>query len=432
MVPFWCAADAGPTLRAPFLSPEALDRLVRRRASWMIRAAGKTAFYRARLAAVGVDLRDPRIGRDPWSVLAALAPVGKAELRQAGTAVLRGGRARRRWYSSTSSGSTGEPFRVYYDERAWATLKYLVKIRSRLACGLRPTDRVAVLDAVPAGATRMPIERSGRVRRISVLQPGADVAAAMIAFAPDVVYGLPSALLEAGSALRSRGAPLGIRAVFTGGELLPDSIRAALAGAFGAPVFDVYGTSETKEIAWECPQGGMHVNADVVHLEVLDDAGEGVPDGVEGELVASVLVNRAMPLLRYRLGDRGRLRMRGCACGRALPLLGVVTGREADTLVLAGGRRISPYALTCALEQVGELLRYQVTQLGASRLQVRAILEPSASRAVAATRVRHALRENVASFLEADVEFVDRLPTGPGGLDRGRCLVDSRRGRTVS
>jgi len=157
----------------------------------------------------------------------------------------------------------------------------------------------------------------------------------------------------------------------------------------------------------------MHVNADVVRLEVLDDASRPVADGVEGNLVATLLVNHAMPLLRYRIGDRGSLLTERCDCGHPFPLLGVVTGRRADVMVLAGGRRVSPYALTCAMERVGDVLRYQVTQLEPARLRVSAILDPGADRSRIAGRIRSVMRGEIAHFLETDVEFVDRLPTGP-------------------
>jgi phenylacetate-CoA ligase len=206
---------------------------------------------------------------------------------------------------------------------------------------------------------------------------------------------------------------LELRALFTSGELLDRSARQALTNAYGAPVYNIYGTSESKEIAWECRHGGMHLNADVVHLEVLDDLGRAVPAGVEGDLVATVLVNRAMPLLRYRTGDRGTLRAGSCSCGRSSPLMGVVTGRAADMLVLRGGHRISPYALTSALERVGGVLRYQVSQLDPARLRVRAMLESAVDRELVATQMREALRYDVAPFLDTEVEFVDRFPAGP-------------------
>jgi phenylacetate-CoA ligase len=201
--------------------------------------------------------------------------------------------------------------------------------------------------------------------------------------------------------------------VFTSGELLHTLSRLNLSSAFEAPVYDVYGTSETKEIAWQCSAGNMHLNQDVVHLETVDDEGRSLPRGQEGDLVATVLVNRAMPLIRYLTGDRGSLLAGTCSCGCAMPLLGVVTGRTADTLVMRNGHRISPYALTSAIERIPGVLRYQVSQLDQARVRVRAILEAAADRSLVTAQVRTALRYDVAPFLDADVEFVDRLPTGP-------------------
>ena len=77
------------------------------------------------------------------------------------------------------------------------------------------------------------------------------------------------------------------------------------------------------------------------------------------------------------------------------------------------GLRISPYALTCAIERIPGVLRYQVSQLDLARIRVRAILESAADRTAVTDQVRSALRYDVAPFLDADVEFVDRLPVGP-------------------
>ncbi|HEX6736770.1 MAG TPA: hypothetical protein VF310_00725 [Vicinamibacteria bacterium] len=412
-VAFWLAADAAPVMGVPLLGPDTLRELARRRLARLLRSAARTGFYQARLRQAGLAPTSLLLDRDPAAVLAAMMPVGKAELREAGGALFPGACRRAGWLSSASSGSTGEPFRVYYDARTWATLKYLVKLRARRRCGLEVGHRVALLDPVPPVDASPDGGAAGRVAKISVLQPAAAVAAQLMAFRPHVVYGLPSAIREVGRVLQEGGARLRVPLVFTSGELLHPGARAAISHAFQARVFDVYGSSETKEIAWECPAGGMHVNADVVQVEIVDDGGRVLPEGAEGHIVATSLVNHAMPLLRYRVGDRGSLLPGRCDCGLTFPLLGVVTGREAEMLELKGGRRISPYALTCALERVGQMLRYQVTQLDPARVRVRAIPHPDADREAMAERIRAVLRTEVAPFLEAEIEYVDRLAQGP-------------------
>jgi phenylacetate-CoA ligase len=409
---FWLAADAQPILAALRSHPQAIQELARRRLSrLLVHVARNNPFYGRRLQSAGIEWADPILQWDPYRALAALPPVSKLELRRAGPRVFDGGNIQPDWYSSASSGSTGEPFRVWYEPRAWARLKYLIKLRGRIACGARPTDRIAILDVMQS--TRPVIGWGGRWARISVLEPASSVAAALEAFAPNVVYGLPSALLDAGRLLQQRGRQPPIRAVFTSGELLQSRTRENLVRAHGAPVYDIYGTSETKEIAWECPQGKMHLNADVVHLEAVDESGHTLPTGSEGDLVATLLVNRAMPLLRYRTGDRGTLLAETCSCGCAMPLMGVVTGRKADILVMQDGHRISPYALTSVIERIAGVVRYQVSQLDQARVRVRAIVDSAADQTAVTLQLQSTLRRDVAPFLDAEVQFVDRLPAGP-------------------
>ena len=411
---FWLAADAAHTMGVLRQDRLSIQKLAQARLGHLLfHAARNNPFYARRLQAAGIEWADPVLQRDPNSVLASLSPVSKVELRRAGSQVLDHGELDDDWYSSSSSGSTGEPFTVYYEPRAWGRLRHLIKLRARAACGVRPGDRVALLDAIKPSSETSWLDRRKRWTRISVLQPAPDVARKLESFNPDVLYGLPSALVDAGRVLQQRGCRLNVRAVFTSGELLHGLTRETLFKVYGAPVYDVYGTSETKEIAWECTDGRMHLNADVVHLEAVDDAGQSLPAGEEGDLVATLLVSRAMPLIRYRTGDRGLLLSERCSCGCAMPLLGVITGRAADVLVLRDGWRISPYALTCAIERIPGVLRYQVSQLDQARVRVRAILHGTADRGIISELVRSALRFEVAPFLEADIEFVDRLPTGP-------------------
>ena len=143
---------------------------------------------------------------------------------------------------------------------------------------MRQLERLFRQQGLPAGWHATIIDRDGKVVARS------EDTERFVAFAPDVIYGLPSALLEVGRTLQSRGSKLDLRMLFTSGELLNGS-RAALKSLYDAPVYDIYGTSETKEIAWQCPQGGMHLNNDVVRLEVLDDSGRSLPAGQEGELI---------------------------------------------------------------------------------------------------------------------------------------------------
>jgi phenylacetate-CoA ligase len=87
-----------------------------------------------------------------------------------------------------------------------------------------------------------------------------------------------------------------------------------------------------------------------------------VEPGESGELVITNLYFYAMPFIRYSVGDMGILSAEECSCGRGLPLMRAIEGRDVDFIVLADGRRVSPYLLTCAIEDIPGILRYQIVQ----------------------------------------------------------------------
>jgi phenylacetate-CoA ligase len=92
-------------------------------------------------------------------------------------------------------------------------------------------------------------------------------------------------------------------------------------------------------VAYECPAGSIHVFADHVEVEILQD-GEPVRPGDIGDIVLTCTTNRTMPLIRYRVGDRGRLLPDPCSCGRPHPVLHGIEGRSGDLLLTSSGTQV--------------------------------------------------------------------------------------------
>jgi phenylacetate-CoA ligase len=91
-------------------------------------------------------------------------------------------------------------------------------------------------------------------------------------------------------------------------------------------------------MAWECPaRAGYHVDADSVIIEIVDDDGRPVRPGQTGRAIATGLINRMMPLIRYELGDLLVASDRRCTCGRTLPMIEGIEGRMKDRIPLPGG-----------------------------------------------------------------------------------------------
>src|SRR6185437_4278751 len=135
---------------------------------------------------------------------------------------------------------------------------------------------------------------------------------------PDVIVAYTNPLDSFASMLRERGwRPFSPRAIVVGAEKLHDFQRRRIEEVFGAPVFETYGSREFMLIGAECDRHrGLHLTAENLLVEVLDDDGQPTPPGEEGDVVITDLYNYGMPFVRYANGDRGVAGFEGCACGR--------------------------------------------------------------------------------------------------------------------
>lgn len=139
---------------------------------------------------------------------------------------------------------------------------------------------------------------------------------------------------------------LSLTKVSAGAEPSSDAVRARIAERFGIWPKDNYGLGEFygPGVAGECEVGGgLHVLSDAFIAEVVDpESGEPVMDGEMGELVLTSLQKEAVPLFRYRTGDRVLALPNNCPCGNAHKWIGRVPGRiDTDDLMLPGGVIVS-------------------------------------------------------------------------------------------
>ena len=159
------------------------------------------------------------------------------------------------------------------------------------------------------------------------------------------MYGYASSMYWLASLARDEGLPAPqLQVVVAEAEPLLPHQRAVIGEVFSCPVRETYGMSEIVAAAGECEHGGLHAWPDAGVIEVLrDDDDRPQTPGEVGQLVCTGLLNADMPLIRYRIGDRGAL-MRPeaapCGCGRPLPRLAGIEGRVNDNLVTPDGRRV--------------------------------------------------------------------------------------------
>lgn len=155
-----------------------------------------------------------------------------------------------------------------------------------------------------------------------------------------------------------------INGIVSSAETLWPHQREIIEKAFGIKVFDRYGSREVGQIASEChAHNGLHISADRVLLEILDDDDKPCPPGTTGRIVITDLDNLGMPLIRYEIGDRGAISdTSNCSCGRGLPLLQRVEGRTMDMIEIPDGRKLGGTFWTLLLRTRPGFRQVQVVQ----------------------------------------------------------------------
>jgi phenylacetate-CoA ligase len=151
-------------------------------------------------------------------------------------------------------------------------------------------------------------------------------------FDPTFIYGYPSAvhrLARVAGDGRSRGRSR-LKVIVLTGEPLYAFQRRAIEQTFQCPVAEEYGNGEVGSMAFQCPEGTLHITAENVFLETAPTAQSS--NGRGGPLLVTQLRNRLFPLIRYEIGDAGMISAEPCRCGRGLPAVAVV-GRVEDQLV---------------------------------------------------------------------------------------------------
>ena len=371
--------------------------------------AAMTPWYRRHACSAREPLSD-------WPVLP------RSELRRDPTSLLSANHERR-LVDDHTSGTTGTPLLLHF-ERGAVRHRYALHVARLLRWNGADRDtRWAIIGGQLVAApdrTRPPFwvwNAAARQLYLSAFHISETNAAAYARALSDHrvewMLGYPSAIAALVGACVSAGVQLPpLRFVVSNAEPLFDHQREAIEQAFTCVVREEYGMSEAAAAASECEAGSLHLWPEVGIVEVLSDDGpEPVAPGEIGRLVCTGLLNRAMPLVRYEVGDRGALAIDPCPCGRTLPVLSRVEGRVDDVLVTSDGRTIG--RLDGVFKSDLPIVEAQIAQLAPDHFEIRVV--PAAEYPMEVDeRLRQELRRRVGP-VHVDVVHTTQLSRTANG-----------------
>ncbi|MGA9475704.1 MAG: hypothetical protein WBV36_24780, partial [Terriglobales bacterium] len=234
---------------------------------------------------------------------------------------------------------------------------------------------------------------------------------------PRVILGYASTIALFASYLERHGQKIGgVKGAFTTAEKLYKPQREAIERVFGCKVFDSYGSSEVQNIAAECTEGKMHINADFVVLE--EDRAEG--DEPRPFLVTS-LQNYSMPFIRYRNEDCGYLSSETCTCGNHFPLMRLEIARTSDNFIFPGGRVVHGEFFTHLMYGSSGIVTFQFHQTAVDEI-ILSIVPGPGDVAARAEKIKDAIRQIRAVTpdrpVRVEVREVESIPLSKAGKYR--------------
>ncbi|HAO93321.1 MAG: adenylyltransferase [Deltaproteobacteria bacterium GWC2_56_8] len=393
------------------------------RAQEIIRYAYENcAYYRASFDSAGVRPEDIRTGAD----IRRIPILTKKEIRENAGGLVSGRYRKEDLVSAKTGGSTGKSLTLYFDADC-QEMRNAAAIRSDRWANWELGDKKAALWGNPPLAdTLKKVLRNALVDRVIYLdtlnlnrKSMSDFVDIYKRYKPTVIFGHSHSLyIFAGFLRDNRISDLKPKGIISTSMMLMPHEREVIEEVFGCAVTNRYGCEEVGLISCECERhNGMHLNIDHLLVEFIKDDGAPAGEQEEGAIVVTDLINRGMPLIRYRIEDVGVYTERSCECGRGLPLMERVAGRVADFLLKKDGSMVAGVSLVeRTLTAIKGLEQMQIVQDTVESITIKLVRGADFSEE-SALELSDEFRR-VFGDIEIRIEYVDSIPQERSGKYR--------------
>ncbi|MCB1043252.1 MAG: phenylacetate--CoA ligase family protein [Acidobacteria bacterium] len=329
---------------------------------------------------------------------------------------------RRGMYAVSSSGSTGTNTRVWCDLPTAARYRACFMLALQWAGWKIGEPHIQTGMNVRRGLLRRAKDTFLRTSYVSCLNLTDNAMAQTLSLMEkrriQHLWGYPAALWTLAQFAQSQGWNIPLKTVISWGDNLYGHYREKIETVFRCRIHDTYGIGEGVQIAAQCGEGNhYHIHALDVVLEAVGDDDHPVPVGTLGHGVVTRLHPGPMPLVRYKMGDLVRLSDESCPCGRGLPLMQAIEGRDTDLIVTPSGKVLIVHFFTGILEYVPWLDSFQIHQNEPDELliQVKPISDWQTS---FETEITQLLRDHGLTDMRLVVENVEQFSVSPSGKRR--------------
>jgi len=403
------------------LKPSELTKVQQKRLRAIIKHAySNSEFYHRKFKIAKVKPDDIKTVQD----LPKIPVTTKSEVRNAFRAqtIVDGKTDLSKCHLARTSGSSGDPLIVVYDEKA-EDFQKAVAVRSFLEAGCHFYDKwVAISSPARAARKKRWFQRLGLLSPmwLSLFDPPEHHIEALRRLKPDVLEGYFSSIWLIARKMRENAiTDIQPRVLIGSAEVLTEKARKFINSAFGVEIYDQFGCIEVGRSAWECEEhNGWHMDIDALAMEFVKD-NEQVAFGEEGRLLYTSLYNYAMPFIRYDVGDLCIPTDEICPCGRRLPLIKHIEGRTDDFVTTADGRVFSPRLGSILMKPILGIAHYRIVQESKSEFTFQLVKDSDFS-SKTISQIKNAIKKTLGD-VQVNVELMEELPRDKSG--KLRCLI---------
>lgn len=363
---------------------------------------------------------------DSMNMLEYLPILEKSEFRESAETFISNYYDKAKLIKISTSGTTGTPLTIYTSREA-RKMNYAFFERSKFWAGIKRLERSITF----AGRAIVPAQQKDPpFWRVNVLFNNTLFSSYHLSnknlpyyvdrirkIQPHFIDSYPSSIgIIARYIIDNNICDIKPKAIITSSETLFDAEREEIEKAFGCRVYDQYGSAEQVTFACQCTKGAYHINPEYGFVEVLDKNNRPLEKGMLGEFACTGFINRAMPLIRYKIGDMGILSDRKCDCGCNFPLVERICGRTDDILITPSGKYVG--RLDPVFKGVGHTIKEaQIIQEKLDLITILVVKAPGYTDKDGESIIKE-LKKRMGPAMSYAIRLVDSIPRTKTGKSR--------------
>lgn len=408
--------------RTQYYPPDRMQAYQRKLLEPLLRhARQEVPFYATRL--------DPLFGQDDtirWDAWTDIPTFTRAEAQQAGEALFAksvpamiGGHTEKQ-----TSGSTGTPLRFRVsDMSGWMSTAAAQRIFE-----WHEIDMSGTMAFIVDSQGRFPYPDGSRGNFWNVTKPqavGINLSLTetisnqlkwLNSSKPDFLITYPSIAVAICELAAREGIPAPFHTFLAQGEVFPEQSKAYLENEHDIKTIDRYGASEIGAIAAQCPTGNCHHQfCEASLMEVLDLKGNRPLEEGRGRMVLTPFYNYAMPLIRYENQDQIEITQESCPCGRTLPSITRILGRERHVFTYIDGSQSWPFMLKHEYAPFLPSRQLQTIQKTKTDIEIRFVRDVTVSTLIDRDGLQTFLRERLHPSIKLEIMEVEHIPRAASG-----------------